>query len=844
MSGTGNLSGANATITFGGQYPYTPQDFGMSGYRYNFDVSFNLVAQAVDSSFNIFAVNNNGALIGNVGSFQNVDVPLGTTTGSTFVGATAAGGSSATAPTNIHYIYGVFTSAAGGTYTTPNLYLVNPPAPPSGSPSISSYSPHATVYDSGTILVTGTNLNQTNAQVDFSGTNIPITLATNNNSFTFTFPSQAAGTVVNMKYTYTGGSPITIGTLTYFADPSINGSSPSVGPTSGGTLFTITGTNLTQVGTTQTVQFGNTLITSFTTQNATTLSFPTPPQSVGAKSIIYYSYAGTTLLKTISLATIFTYQATNFVNSPVAITAYNITGTDDTNFTFDISYSLTPSIVQDCSFQLFDLSGNSAIGAQTFVPNGTTKNSARIPYTTISIPSSTIYGRFSNASGFVNTASIKLLAPFTYPTTTPVSMDVFVVPPLQIAGDNKQTVINRTSLLQSILASVQGNNFASINAYISTNLFPFTSDELTKLSFNGITKIRTIVAPSNNGGATSAIPVASGNGTATFNLSTLSPNEGLYIEFFNCGDSITLTSTTGGSLITLGGTSGTLPGLYGSNTYVYVNENGGSATATDGDLIQIFGYNIVLGGALGTPAESTETICFHKGTHILTPEGYKPVESLQAGDMVTTTKNIKASIPIKDMVKFIGKKEDGALYCLPKDSLKKGKPLNDLYMSADHAYKHNGIWKHMKCASPTEFPHSRTKKYTRETDEEDIEYYHIVIEDYFAHTIVAEGVEVETCFKDKEDGIMMVWSCDEKACTPLKCEKKKEKVEEKKAIVNKRSMFSPYVRAEEPKPIVKPLLNIVKGGSEKKKKNMTIWAYNKELNKNMPLDCNEITLPM
>ena len=203
------------------------------------------------------------------------------------------------------------------------------------------------------------------------------------------------------------------------------------------------------------------------------------------------------------------------------------------------------------------------------------------------------------------------------------------------------------------------------------------------------------------------------------------------------------------------------------------------------------------------------------------------------------------------MVKFIGKKEDGALYCLPKDSLKKGKPLNDLYMSADHAYKHNGIWKHMKCASPTEFPHSRTKKYTRETDEEDIEYYHIVIEDYFAHTIIAEGVEVETCFKDNEDGILMIWSCDEKACTPLKCEKKKEKVEVKKPapVVNKRSMFSPYIKAEEPKPIVKPLLNIVKGGAaaneqKNKKKNMTIWAYNKDLNKNMPLDCNEITLPM
>jgi len=665
MSGTGNLSGANATITFGGQFPYTPQDEDASGYRYNFDVSFNLVAQLVDSSFNIYAFSNNGAFIGNVTFEPDIPIMSGTTTGRTFVGTSAEGGASPTAAANIWYIYGVFTSVAGGIYTTPNLSLT----------SIS------------------------------------------------------------------------------------------------------------------------------------------PPN--------------------------------DFSNSTVAITAYNISGSSDSSFNFDISYSLTPSIVKDCSFQLYNSLG-AIIGSSSTVLANTTKNSALIPYTTISMPSSTIYGKFSNASGFVNTASIKLLAPVSYSTTTPVSMDAFVVPPLQIAGNNKQTVINRTSLIQSILQTIQGNNFASINAYISTNLFPFTLDELIKLYLNNITQMRIFVAPSNNGAATSAVPVAPGNGTATFNVRNLSSRQGIYNAFFNCGDSINLTDGSRIIVIKLLGTAGNLPLPYGQNTYSVTLNNVTLFNVSDGQMIKVFGYNIVLGDAVGTPGETTT--CFHKGTQILTPEGYKPVELFQAGDLITTTKNIKASIPIKDMVKFIGKKEDGALYCLPKDSLKKGKPLNDLYMSGDHAYKHNGLWKHMKCASPTEFSHSRTKKYTHETNEEDIEYYHIVIEDYFAHTIIAEGVEVETCFKDKEDGIMMVWSCDEKACTPLKCEKKKEKVEVKKAIVNKKSMFSPYIQEQPPAPIVNPLLNIVKGAAaneqKNKKKNMTIWAYNKELNKNMPLDCNEITLPM
>jgi alpha-tubulin suppressor-like RCC1 family protein len=235
-------------------------------------------------------------------------------------------------------------------------------------------------------------------------------------------------------------------------------------------------------------------------------------------------------------------------------------------------------------------------------------------------------------------------------------------------------------------------------------------------------------------------------------------------------------------------------------------------------------------GMMNYQNDINANICFQKGTRILTPEGYKPVEELEMGDLITSTKNIKSSIPIKAIVKFIGNKEDGALYCLPKDSLKKGKPLNDLYMSADHAYKHNGVWKHMKCASATEFPNSRTKKYTYLTDVDNIEYYHLVIEDYFAHTIVAEGVEVETCFKSSDnDGVIMLWTCDEKSCVPLKCEKAISKRKQKQVDVNN----------------IKPFISLIKGISnfEKKKKSMTIWAYNKELDKNMPLNCNEITLP-
>ena len=768
------------SITFANNNPHTPIYLQSENYyMYNFDISFNITYKAYDLLFSVYGVRNDGSVIRNPGG-----------TAYAIAGApylVSSGDTTNTSSIN------VFTNADGGQYAdaTLNIWYI--------------YGVFSTVPSETIVVTVITTAN--GPQFQLNGINKPLNILFMGAVYTFD-QSDSTNNGYQIGFKDNNNNPYNTGVV-----------STGIPGTNGQTVFTVASNSqvvtLRDYSVVQNVFMGNIF-----SLNINPLEIITPYLSLTSRS-----------------------PPTVFDDSTVAISAYNISGDDNNNFTFDISYSLTPAIPQGSSFQLYS-STNTTIGAVQTVLANTTKNSARISYSAISIPSSTIYGRFSHSSGFVNTASIKILAPYTYPTNTPVPFDVFVVPPLQIAGDNKQTVINRTSLLQSILQSVQGNNFASIKAYISTNLFPFTSDELTKLSFKGITKIRTIVAPSNNGGATSAIPVAPGNGTATFNVSTLSPNEGLYIEFFNCGDSITLTNGSGFIVIKLLGTAGTLPLLYGQNTYSITN----LPNVSDGAMIPIFGYNIVLGGALGTPVQLAETICFHRGTHILTPEGYKSVELFQAGDLITTTKNIKASIPIKDMVKFIGRKEDGALYCLPKDSLKKGKPLNDLYMSGDHAYKHNGIWKHMKCASPDGFPHSRTKKYTHETDEEDIEYYHIVIDDYFAHTIVAEGVEVETCFKDKEDGIMMVWSCDEKACTPLKCEKKKEKVEEKKAIVNKKSMFSPYIQEEEPKPIVKPLLNIVKGAAaneqKNKKKNMTIWAYNKELNKNMPLDCNEITLPM
>jgi hypothetical protein len=52
--------------------------------------------------------------------------------------------------------------------------------------------------------------------------------------------------------------------------------------------------------------------------------------------------------------------------------------------------------------------------------------------------------------------------------------------------------------------------------------------------------------------------------------------------------------------------------------------------------------------------------------------------------------------------------------------------------------------------------------------EGEIEYYHIVLDNYFTHTIIAENVEVESCFKfNDEDDSIASWSCTKECCQPL-----------------------------------------------------------------------------
>ena len=151
----------------------------------------------------------------------------------------------------------------------------------------------------------------------------------------------------------------------------------------------------------------------------------------------------------------------------------------------------------------------------------------------------------------------------------------------------------------------------------------------------------------------------------------------------------------------------------------------------------------------------TPPICFQTGTGILTPTGYVPVERLKEGDLVLTARG--ETVPIVKQVSFQTSGTECPLYCLPVGGLATGVPLQNLYLSHNHAYKVDGHWHHMKCSTTA---YEMVKPF--------ITYHHLYLPDYFRYTLIAEGVEVESAFEETRY-LRMGWLCEETECVPLKC---------------------------------------------------------------------------
>ena len=83
--------------------------------------------------------------------------------------------------------------------------------------------------------------------------------------------------------------------------------------------------------------------------------------------------------------------------------------------------------------------------------------------------------------------------------------------------------------------------------------------------------------------------------------------------------------------------------------------------------------------------------CIVSGQKILTPSGYKLIDNIYNGDMITTSQN-------KDVVALNYKKafefttDITAPYIIPKDSINPSYPPKDIFLSAEHRIQTNYNW--------------------------------------------------------------------------------------------------------------------------------------------------------
>jgi formylglycine-generating enzyme required for sulfatase activity len=294
---------------------------------------------------------------------------------STTVTATTPAGSAGAANVSLTTPYGTATVNGAFTY---QAY---------GTPTISSVAPNSGSTAGGTpITITGTNLTGASS-VTIGGSAATSVSVVNSTTVTAVTPAGTAG-AKTVSLTTPGGTANLSNGFTYGLSPSISSVTPNVGPASGGTAITITGTNLTG---TSSVTVGGSAATSVSVVNSTTVTATTPAGTAGAANVSL-----TTPYGTATANDAFTYQtySTPTISSvapnsgstaggtAITITGTNLTGTS--SVTIGGAAATSVSVVNSTTVTAVTPAGTA--GAKTVsvtTPGGTANLTNGFTYTTV-----------------------------------------------------------------------------------------------------------------------------------------------------------------------------------------------------------------------------------------------------------------------------------------------------------------------------------------------------------------------------------------------------------------------------------------------------------------------------
>ena len=148
--------------------------------------------------------------------------------------------------------------------------------------------------------------------------------------------------------------------------------------------------------------------------------------------------------------------------------------------------------------------------------------------------------------------------------------------------------------------------------------------------------------------------------------------------------------------------------------------------------------------------------CFLPMTRILTPLGYRLVETLSDYDQVETGDG--RSVAVKVFKTYVARtNQDTAPYCIPRGAIADGVPDEDLHVSGLHAIQDaRGMWQF-----PMGLAMAHGSKVQQHLPGRPATYYHLECPNYFTDNLIANGCVAES-FRNKQgrEGITFEY-CEE-----------------------------------------------------------------------------------
>jgi hypothetical protein len=515
-----------------------------------------------------------------------------TITGTNFTGATGVtfGGAAATSfvvvsdttivattPARTPGAASVVVTTSGGSNAASTLFTFVAP------PTVNSISPTSGPLAGGTsVTITGTNFTGATSVI-IGGAAATSVVVVSNTTIIATTPAGTPGTA-SVVVTTSGGSNSANTLFTYVAPPTVSGISPSFGLTTGGTIVTITGTNL--LGATG-VQFGSTSATI--TPGSSTQIVATAPVGSGTVDVTVTTPGGTSAA---SSADQFTYIA------PVA-TSLTPTVTPSSTFVYSlqpsISVALSPSNATGIAVSDFTaLLDNSTV---LTVTAGTGNNfNIALPVTPLTVGAHSITVSFAGAIGYLasnTTIALTVTTPTLVVNTAQDDLGSAAnCTPQVMPGTN--TVDAACSLRDALLLaasagsgniSFDSTKFAATNSAsqntitVSYGTFNIPSNTTITGATSGSGATLTNLVTVNGAGAWTVFAVGSGvTGAALNNLTITNGHSNEIGGGINNSGTLTVSnSTVSGNTATGAGGSG--GGIYNSGTLIVTNSTFGGNIA-------------------------------------------------------------------------------------------------------------------------------------------------------------------------------------------------------------------------------------------------------------------------